>query len=51
MHQTKAQSTTMLTETHKSLLMKGSSFVPTPSDVNWYEMSKTFDKFVNQLRF
>ena len=31
--------------------MKGPSFVPTPSDVNWYEMRKDFDKFVNQLRF
>ena len=31
--------------------MKGSSFVPTPSDVNWYEMRKDFDKFVNQLKF
>ena len=30
--------------------MKGPSFVPTPSDVNWYEMRKDFDKFVNQLR-
>ena len=31
--------------------MKGPSFVPTPSDVNWYEMRKDFDKFVNQLHF
>ena len=31
--------------------MKGSSFVPTPLDVNWYEMRKDFDKFVNQLCF
>ena len=31
--------------------MKGPSFGPTPSDVNWYEMRKDFDKFVNQLRF
>ena len=44
-------STTTLTEAQKSLLMKGPSFVPTPSDVNWYEMRKDFDKFVNQLRF
>ena len=27
------------------------SFVPTTSDVNWYEIRKDFDKFVNQLRF
>ena len=31
--------------------MKGPSFVPTPSDFNWYEMRRDFDKFVNQLRF
>ena len=30
---------------------KGPSFVPTGSDVNWYEMRKKFDKFVNQLCF
>ena len=29
-----------LTEAQKSLLMKGQSFGPTPSDVNWYEMRK-----------
>ena len=28
-------STTTLTEAQKSLLMKGPSFFPTPSDVNW----------------
>ena len=44
-------STTTLTEAKKSLLMKSPSFVPTPSDVNWYEMRKDFEKFVNQLRF
>ena len=31
--------------------MEGLSFVPTSSDVNWYEMRKDFYKFVNQLRF
>ena len=40
-----------LTEAQKILFMKGPSFVPTPSDVNWYEMRKDFDKFANQLRF
>ena len=40
-----------LTEAQKSLLIKGLSFVPTLSDVNWYEIRKDFDKFVNQLRF
>ena len=29
---------TELSESHKSLLQKGPSFVPTPSDINWYEV-------------
>ena len=40
-----------MTEPQKSLLMKGPTFVPTPSDVNWYEMIKGLEKFVDQLRF
>ena len=42
---------TELSESHKSLLQKGPSFVPTPSDINWYEVWRDFDKFVNQLRY
>ena len=33
------------------LLWKGLSFVQTPPDINWYEVRKDFDKFVNQLRY
>ena len=33
------------------LLRKGPSFVPTPSDINWHEVRRGFDKFVNQLRY
>ena len=44
-------SITTLPKAQESLLMKGPSFVPTLSDVNWYEMGKDFSKFVNQLRF
>ena len=44
-------STATLTEAQKSLLMKGPSFFPTPSDVNWQEMIKGLEKIVNQLRF
>ena len=40
-----------LSESRKSLLQKGPSFVPTPSDINWYEVRKDFDKFVSQLRY
>ena len=40
-----------LTSPQNSLLSKGPSFVPTPKDVNWYELRKDFNKFVNQLRF
>ena len=42
---------TELSESQKSLLRKGPSFVPTPSDINWYEVRRDFDKFVNQLRY
>ena len=42
---------TTLTVAQKSLLMKGPSFFPTPSDVNWCKMRKDFHKFDNQLRF
>ena len=38
---------TELSEPHKSLLQKGPSFVPTPSDVNWYDVNRDFDKFVH----
>ena len=38
-----------LSESQKLLLQKGPSFVPTLSDVNWYEVRGDFDKFVNQL--
>ena len=41
----------VLPAAQKSLLMKGPSFVPTPSDVNWYQMRKDLNKFVNQLCF
>ena len=44
-------STLNLTSPQKPLLSKGPSFVPTPKDVNWYELRKNFTKFVNQLRF
>ena len=40
-----------MTEPQKSILMKGPAFVLTPSDANWYEMTKGFDKFVTQLLF
>ena len=35
----------------KSLLSKRPSFVPTPKDINCYELHKDFTRFVNQLRF
>ena len=42
---------TGLSESQKSLLRNGPSFVPNPSDINWYEVRRDFDKFVNQLRY
>ena len=43
-------STRDLTPSQKSVLAKGSTFVPTPTSVNWLDLHKDFDKFVNQLR-
>ena len=40
-----------LTTPQKSLLKKGPSFVPTPSNVNWLTLRKVFDKFVNQSKY
>ena len=40
-----------LSESQKSLFRKEPSFVPTPSDINWYEVRRDFDRFDNQLRY
>ena len=40
----------LLSEEQKSLLKKGPSFVPTPTDINWYEVRKDFTKFTNKIR-
>ena len=40
-----------LTLSQKSALAKGPIFVPTPTSVNWLDLRKDFDKFVNQLRY
>ena len=34
----------------QSLLKKGPSFLPTPKDVNWFNLRQDFNKFTNQLR-
>ena len=44
-------STRDLTPSHKSVLAKGPTFVSTPTSVNWLDLRKKFDKFVNQLRY
>ena len=43
-------SDSVLSEEQKSLLKKGSSFVPTPTDINWYEVCKDFTKFISKIR-
>ena len=43
-------SKTILTEEEKSVLIKGPSFVATPTDINWYDVRKDFTKFANKLR-
>ena len=32
-----------------SLLSKETSYVPSPKDINWYELKSDFDSFVNKL--
>ena len=40
----------VLSEDQKTLLKKGPSFVPTPTDINWYNVRKDFIKFINKTR-
>ena len=40
----------VLSKEQKSLLKKGPSFVPTPTDINWYEVRKDFTKLTNKIR-
>ena len=40
----------VLSEDQKTLLKKGPSFVPTPTDINWYNVRKDFTKFINKTR-
>ena len=44
-------STRHVTPSQKSVLAKGPTFVPTPTSVNWLDLRKDFDKFVNQWRY
>ena len=43
-------STITLDDHCKSLLSKGPSFVPTPKDINWFNLKQDFDSFTNKLR-
>ena len=38
------------TSPQKPLLAKGPLFIPTPADINWFEIRKDFTSFANQLR-
>ena len=43
-------STQDLSVGEKSLLRKGPSFVPNPTDINWQNLKRDFDNFINKLR-
>ena len=43
-------SNSVLSKEQKSLLIKGPSFVPTPADINWYEVRIDFTKFTYKIR-
>ena len=40
-----------LSHAEQSLLRKGPSFIPTPTDINWHNSRPNFDSFVNKLRY
>ena len=44
-------STQELTDVEKSLLQKGPSFIPNPTDINWFNLKHDFDNFVNKFRY
>ena len=33
------------------MLRKGPSFIPTTTDINWYNLRRDFDSIVNKLRY
>ena len=43
-------SNSVLSKEQKSLLKKGPSLVPSPTDNNWYEVRKDFTKFTKKIR-
>ena len=44
-------STQELSDAEKSLLRKCPSFIPNPTDINWFNLKRDFDNFVNKLRY
>ena len=40
-----------LSHGEQSLPRKGPSFIPTPTDINWYSLRRDFDSFVKKLRY
>ena len=40
-----------LLHAEQSLLRKGPSFIPRPTDINWYNLRRDFDNFANKLRY
>ena len=43
-------SNAVLSEDQKTLLKKGPSFIPTLTDINWYDVRRDFTKFINIIR-
>ena len=43
-------SNVVLSEDQKALLKKGPSFIPTPTDINRYDVRKDFTNFINKIR-
>ena len=40
-----------LLRAEQAFLWKNPSFIPTPTDINWYSLRHDFDGFINKLRY
>ena len=43
-------SNAVLSEDQKTLLKNRPSFIPTPTNINWYSVRKDFTRFINKMR-
>ena len=44
-------SNAVLSEDQKTLLKNRPSFIPTPTNINWYSVRKDFTRLINKMRY